>query len=715
MGIAVEIASEWINNLAGRFLGPDIAARLRKILPPPPPEPYLRYFAGDTETGLFRALHFTGRATRHVMAESLWRDFEAFYRAPETLSWWLVTGGAGTGKSRTALELCKALRTGRVAFFHAGKFRTSEVEPIAGEDYSVWRAGFLDLANTPFSVWTAWRPRRHTLLVIDNAACNYNARFGEKADGEDARHNRYNIAEIIELLAARAAAGEFGQFRVRLLLLERDDKALGAEKWRLDWYEKLPKDAPGCFRAGPTPLPATTPEGLLAIAGDMRKAIKQYKPDAPYVVPGDFLDRLRALDGESRPLYAMLLVAYTAENNHPEATRNEILDFVLREEYESVLRPAGLKGTPQVLKALVVSTLTGGKVGACKLDGAHALWRSGLGFAAEGDGDGGGDKDNSMFRLHPAEPGILGEYLVLYGAGRDDIFSSEYIGDGNMCALIHKAWEVFPAEVFDFFDRCGQDFSSSPEWIAPRFLDVPLAGTNVSVRLWYMRAAANLMARLDAKGVDVARAVLAGMNRLGETGLFRRERARAALGLTRVCAEAGLLDEAHMVFMDMRAFGESKEIRALRLEASGHIIEGLGRAGELVKARVLYESVLAGESAPEIQPIRAAALAAMMNGHGKAGELAEARALFDGMAGCGASMAVRVQRAQASVGLIVLYAKANLLAEACAVFEGVRALGDEPEIRELYRRARRFLRFFTGKEPVKGATKQESPPASAMG
>ncbi|MDR2261291.1 MAG: hypothetical protein LBE06_10295 [Azoarcus sp.] len=711
----MEIASEWINNLAVRFLGSNIAARLQKILPELPPEPCLRYFASDTETGLFRALHFTGRATRHVMPESLWQDFEAFYRAPETLSWWLVTGSAGTGKSRTALEFCKALRTGRVAFFHAGKFRISEVEPIAGEDYSVWKAGFLDLANTPFSVWTAWRPRQHTLLVIDNAACNYNARLGEKADGEDAQHNRYNIVEIIELLGARAAAGEFGQFRVRLLLLERDDKALGAEKWRLDWYEKLPKDSPGSFRPGPTPLPATTAEGLLAIAGDMRKSIKQHKPDAPYVVPGDFLDRLRALDGELRPLYAMLLVAYTAENNRPEAARNEILDFVLREEYENVLRPAGLKGTPQVLKALVVSTLTGGKVGACKLDGAHAMWHSGLGFAADGDGDEGGGKDNNMFRLHPAEPGILGEYLVLYGAGRNDIFSSEYIGDGNMCTLIHKAWEVFPAEVFDFFDRCGQDFSSSPEWIVPRFLDVPLAGASASVKLWYMRSAANLMARLDAKGIEAARAILAGMNCVGETSLFRRERARAALGLARVCVEAGLLDEAHMIFMDMKAFGESKDIRALRLEASGCIIDGLGKAGELVKARVLYESVLAAETAEESQPIRAAALAAMMNGHGKAGDLAEARALFDGMAACGASMAVRVQRAQASVSLIVLYAKAGLLAEACAVFEGMRAFGDEPEIRALHCRAHRFLQFFTGKEPVKNAAKQESPPASAMG
>jgi pentatricopeptide repeat protein len=645
------------------------------------------------------------------MPESLWQDFEAFYRAPEALSWWLITASAGAGKSRTALEFCKALKTGRVVFFHAGKFRASEVEPIAGEDYSVWKAGFLDLANTPFSVWTTWRPRRHTLLVIDNVARHYNARLGEKADGENAQHNRHNIVEIIECLNARAAAGEFEQFRVRLLLLERDDKTPGADKWRLDWFEKLPREAPCCFRAQPTPLPSVPPEGLLAIAGDMRADIRRNKPEAPYVVPGDFLARLRALDGELRPLYAMLLVAYAAENNRPEATRNEMLDFILREEYENVLRPAGLKGTPQALRALVVSTLTGGKVGACKLDSAHPLWHSGLGFAAddgEGAGGEGGDSDKTLFRLHPVEPAILGEYLVLHGVRREDIFSSECIGDGNMGTLIHKAWEVFPAEVFDFFDRCGQDFASSPEWIAIRFLNESLAGASAQVKLWYMRGAANLVARLDAKGIDTARAVLAEMDRLGEAGLFRRERARAVLGLIRICAEAGLPDEAHMLFMGMEAFGESKEIRLLRIEAAGHVIDGLSKMGELVRARLLYESMLAFETAEAIQPIRAAALATMMNGYGKAGDLAEARLLFDDMAGCGACAAVRTQRAQAAVGLIVLYARAGLLGEACTVFEDMQAFGDEAEIRELHHRAYRFLQFFTDKEPAKHTKKQDS-------
>ncbi|MDR2031951.1 MAG: hypothetical protein LBP86_06815, partial [Azoarcus sp.] len=87
MGIAMEVASEWIDNLVVRFFGTNIATKVRKILPELPPGPCLRYFAHHTtESRLFRALHFSGHATRHVMPESLWQDFEAFYRAPEALS-----------------------------------------------------------------------------------------------------------------------------------------------------------------------------------------------------------------------------------------------------------------------------------------------------------------------------------------------------------------------------------------------------------------------------------------------------------------------------------------------------------------------------------------------------------------------------------------------------------------------------------------------------
>ncbi|MDR3212305.1 MAG: hypothetical protein LBT71_00065 [Azoarcus sp.] len=709
MGIAIETAVEWIENTAERFWKLGIAARVRTLLPDAPPEPALFDFSHDEEEGpgLFRELHFATSVTRHVMPESLWREFEAFYRAPQTVSWWMITGRAGTGKSRAAYEFCQALTTGKVELFEAGEFRVLETEPVVGENYSSWRAGFLDLADTPFDVWEAWRPRRHTLLVLDKLVWNDSARGDEKGEEDKSPPRWHDVAEIIKLLARKAVKGDFGSYRVRLLLLERDYREAGEDRRPFAWYRDLPAYLSLRHAEEPTPLPPVSPDGLFSIAWDMQESVRQDNLQALYVVPQDFLARLRVLDDGQRPLFAMLLAAYVTEDNSEEVTRRQVLDYALWREYERVLLPSEIENVPQAMRALVVSTLTNGSVGACRLDDVHALWYSGMGAEIEGD--------VNMFHPYPVEPDMLGEYFILDGVGQDDILGSASIADADMQSLILKAWEVCPGDVAEFFGRCGQDFADDLQWIETRFLNDQLMNANPVTKACYMRAAAALMTRFDRKKTGAVRMVFDGMNRFVEGAeegeLFCDERARATVTLVRAYCESGRVDEASSIFMGMRTLGESAEVRMRTAEAAACLIEGLSREGELVRARVLFEGSLAFENGEDFRLHRARALVGLINGYGKAGVLDEARRLLGNLAACGNSEALLAQRARASVNVILLHARAGHLPEACEVFEGLKALGDSPMVSEAREKAFRFLDFFTGNRHA--SEKQQTPAAAA--
>ncbi|MDR1064324.1 MAG: hypothetical protein LBL48_10435 [Azoarcus sp.] len=707
MGIAIETAIEWIGNAADRLLKPEIAAKVRAVLPDLPPEPALFDFSRDEEEGpgLFRELHFAEGVTRHIMPEAVWRAFEAFCRGPQPLSWWLVTGKAGSGKSRAALELCRALETGRVVFFRAGEFVTVDVEPVVGENHSEWKAGFLDLAETAFSDWEAWRPRQHTLLVLDKLAWSYDACIDDKSAGEGALHSRYDVAEILRLLAQKEAKGDFGAFRVRLLLLEREYREADGERQPLAWYRALPTYLSLRHDEKPMPLPPLPSEGLLSIACDMQEYIRRSNPETLYVVPRDFLEKLRAIDEAQRPLFAMLLAAYATEDNSERVRRRQVLDYALWREHERVLRPVEMENIPQAMRALLVSTLTRGSVGTCKLDDVHVLWYSGLGAAASGDA--------SMFRFYPVEPDLLGEYLVLSGVSQDDILGAVSIADNDVKSLILKAWETCPADVADFFECCGQDFADDPGWIETRFLDDRLAEADSVVQAWYMRAAASLMTRFDKKRIGAARKVFESMNRLGKEGAFQSERAGAALALVRAYCEAGLLDEASAIFTGMQSLaGSSGEARTRAAEASACLIEWLSKAGELVRARVLYEGWLVCENDGNLQLARAQALVGLVSGYGKAGEFSEARQLLGNLAACGYSDPLLAQFAKAATNLIVLYARAGHLPEACEMFDSLGSLGDSPVVLDVRAKALKFLEFFTAGS-AKNGEKQGRPPAAA--
>jgi len=709
MGIAKDTAVEWIGGAVGRLLGVGFARKVRQLLPDLPDGPALLDFRAAGETpegaGLFRDVRFSESAARYIMDEALWREFETFYSAPQSLSWWLLTGQAGTGKSRAAFEFCRTLERGRAVFFRDGKFDTLDIEPVVGENYSTWRAGFLDLADTPFSLWDGWRPRSHTLLVLDNVSRNYDARLGDVEEGENREHNRYDIVEIVKLLAQKAAKGHFGPFRVRLLLLEREYREADGEGAPLEWYAGLPKYLSLQYET-PTPVPPVSGAGLISIARDMQECLRQRDPETLYAVPKDFLARLAVIDAGQRPLFAMLLAAYVVTDNDPEVTRREVLENALWNEVEQVLKPAEVEGTPLALKALVMATLTGGRVGACKLDAVHPLWRSGLGCAAA--------SDDEMFRLYPVEPDLLGEYFVLNGVGQDDIFGSMCISDEEMQAMILKAWEVCPLDAADFFERCGQDFTTDTTWIGPRLLNHDLNGVDDAAKRCFMNTAANLLGRLGRQEVDAARGLCEFMENVGTHEKFQHARARALASMVRICCEAGLLEEASSVFLGLRTLKETPENRLCLAEAVACLTDSLGKAGELVRARVLFESTLAFDRGEQCRAPRARALAGLIGSYGRSGDFEEARHLSDILAACGDTEDVLELRARAAVNLIILHARTGNVAEAGELFEGLRALGDGAAVSGAVAKAGKFLDFFAANGKDKGGKEKREPsPAEA--
>lgn len=706
MGVATTVAVEWVRNstekilranvaqkvfdlLSPELLPPDFVDKVMNALPALPPEPATVDVrrSEDEGPGLFHHLRFGVASTRHIMNADLWSEFVSFYSSSAPMSWWLITGRAGTGKSRAAFEFCRALETGRGEIFRAGDFVPVELAPVQGEDFSIWNTGFVDLDATPFPVWNSWRPIRHTLLVFDRLTRHHYARFDELPEGEDDFNNRHNVSEIVNILARNANAGLYGPFRVRVLLLEREYRQADGEGLPFDWYGELPRYLSTCFKPEPTPLPSVPSEGLTLIAHDMQKAVKRDDPELPYVVPRDFLAQLRGIDVRMRPLFAMLLATYTAAHNEPVGARRQVLDYALRRDVMYVLRPAQVQRTPQALKALVVSTLTAGNVGACKIDDAHSLWGSGLGYESDGD--------EVMFRLYPALPDLLGEYMVLEGVEQADIFGSMRIGDSDLRMLIRKGWEICPVDVADFFERAGQDFGVDARWVEALFLDRKIGELDSDVLCWFMRTAANLMSRFSKKEIDTARKVLAFMNEVAAPEEHHYERARAAASFIRVCCDAGLLEEASAVFVSLRTLKETRENRHCLAEAVSCLVDGLGKSGELVRARVLFEGTLAFDKTVETRGPRARALVGLLTSYGKSGDLAEARQLFAELSASGDAEVVLEQRARAAVNLVVLYARGGHVDEARGLFEEMKLLGDSAAVRAERDKAEKFLEFLT--------------------
>ena len=144
-----------------------------------------------TEESLFIA---RSRGIEYVPREQQRDRLTEFLDADTPFSWWVMTGGAGAGKTRLALELCHG-------------------------NWGLWDAGFLGLKEGETKSWHQWRPLLPTLIVLDYASSKPNLAAG--------------VLSNVQLLAS---TGIFDETPVRVLLIDRthpeDGKEADDPRWR---------------------------------------------------------------------------------------------------------------------------------------------------------------------------------------------------------------------------------------------------------------------------------------------------------------------------------------------------------------------------------------------------------------------------------------------------------------------------------------------------
>ena len=164
-------------------------------------------------------LAFSSRATQLIGRDTERFRLREFLDSAPKFSWWLVTGAAGSGKSRLALELCR------------------DAEPE-------WHAGFLSRTEKNFK-WSQFRPSRKTLIVIDYVVSR--------------------AAEVGEAVLTLSRLSSSFTKPVRVLLVER-----GKDSWwptfSREESQSESAEIAACQHGEPLGVPGLAPEAILQIA-----------------------------------------------------------------------------------------------------------------------------------------------------------------------------------------------------------------------------------------------------------------------------------------------------------------------------------------------------------------------------------------------------------------------------------------------------------------
>ncbi len=367
-------------------------------------------------------LAFSSCATSLVGRDSEHSRLLDFVNSAPKFSWWLVTGTAGSGKSRLALELCR-------------------------QGAPEWHAGFLSRTESDFK-WSRFRPSQKTLVVIDYVASR--------------------AAEVGETVLTLCRACSCFKEPVRVLLVERGKDSWWTRFSREESQSESAEIAACMHHTEPLALPGLPRKAILQLAEEVVRARNGKWNTA---IADEFLLRLYRCDPAGRPLFAMIL-AECLETVEPNAPLLDFLREVLKREagrrhkliqdVDKLQRMENLLFLGTLVSGLLPKAngfdyLAAGDVASLVPD-ANILDE-----ALYNDIAGSMGRSASLAGL---QPDLLGERFVL------DRLSADGITGLNARRLMLAAWSFQPKDVTVVAVRSAIDFHGDPGLC--KLFDLPL-------------------------------------------------------------------------------------------------------------------------------------------------------------------------------------------------------------------------------------------------
>jgi len=375
---------------------------LKEILNALDPQPFLTAdFSGYNYHNLLlfkkRWVPFYGREQEMALLLN-------FCHAESNLSWWILKGSGGNGKSRLALELCNQLS-------------------------SKWNKGFLLPEELENFNWNEWIPDVPTLIVIDYASSHYK-----------------KIIRKLKILYARRIQLKCA---VKILLLERNTSEIWWSEFQRQQHENIP-----AIWSEPLSLPTLPEEGIWQI---FKFILKGRKIDRAQT-----LAHFRKLDDQMRPLYASFAALSMMENENIFSwTRTDLLNAELDRLYLDSWR-AKCTDEKQLRKFILFSvlvTLTGG----LNEENVISILKRRLSWLPDADELSSGldlyqligsvSRNEAGFVFQAFKPDLVGEYFILreLEAEKNQLFNVVKL-------LVQLAWEMQPRNTEDAIRRCYLDF-----------------------------------------------------------------------------------------------------------------------------------------------------------------------------------------------------------------------------------------------------------------
>lgn len=309
-----------------------LSAEIRPLLTRP--QPRLENFADDADLKdeSHSAYLFRRRVSTLYGREVAYDALKAMCETEKKFQWARLTGKAGTGKSRLALELVSYL-----------------------SKQQEWYAGFLPTKHS-FHNWDNWTPIMPTLIVVDYAGLRR----------EFIGNNTLSMGELVDKFARTANQYEHP---VRLLLIDRDRKGLTTDHF-FDGVSDPQKAKQTEFdlsrdMESPLDLKGTGNESSLAILREEMERL--HSLGIAKTVPSDaeLKSVLATLENRlkepARPLFLLFAARALAEGENPDGWSAEsLVENILRHEqrhWESVADRDQINGAH--INAFCFATLTG--------------------------------------------------------------------------------------------------------------------------------------------------------------------------------------------------------------------------------------------------------------------------------------------------------------------------------------------------------------------